>query len=245
MIRFLGKSLTEKYGLALPILFVVWLFLRSISPTIVVNVWVIFFLFAMIPTLLLKESWDAIIQNASRLFAVFPHGFFSRTNAEPIAVLSPDPEGGIPAYAAIPFKGGLWDIALRDKTVAIVPTRSIETFGAKQEVLVAHAPLVPVDSLESMEALFATTIRISKEILKLPKNAGGYFSLISALLGEDTSRAMQAQDEARLRSQVQAKAREEIESGEKQLIESLRETRSEMGQSGISRFFEKMKGKLK
>lgn len=189
----------------------------------------------------MSDLWLDLLRNESRLFIVFPHRTYSAAKAEPENILDRDPEGQVPAYQGEYFGGALGTFMLRDHKFAIVPSTSVETFGKGKEVRVVYSPVIPADNLETLESLFGGTVRIAKLVSFLGKKAETWFSLINILQGENTARYMSAMEEARLEAISQVKNRELIESGEKELIQSLRATRSDMTKSPLSKFYERIR----
>ncbi len=159
-------------------------------------------------------------------------------------MLDRDPEGNIPAYEGRLFGGSGGDIMLRNHKFAVAPTASIETFGRNQEVAVVHSPIVPVNSLDTLESMFGGTVRIVRKTSFLGKKPECWFSLLNGLSGEDTTQNLLSMEESRLEAEVNIKAREQIESGESALMASIRATRVDMTQGALSKFWERMKGRM-
>lgn len=235
-------SLWKRYGwIFIPVL-IFWLLTHALPlPPFRINVWFWMFLLIMFPMFGLNEIWGDWFRHQSKTGVVFPEFKDSSNSRISSLSLDIDPTGAIPPYETILHNGTNSIFNLRDKSIAVVPVRSVELFGKQKNWRLIHAPVVPIPA-DALVGFFGGSLNVAKEVSYIKEDSPAWFSLLNSLQGEDIPSNMQFMDEFRLHCIRIQQSRGMIETGEKELIESLKELHREMGkQSWFAKQIERVK----
>ncbi len=219
-----------------------WIGIHALPlPAFPVNVWFWMFLLIMFPMFGLNEIWGDWFRHQSKSGVIFPEFKDSSNSQRSSLPLDVDPSGTIPPYETILHNGTNAIFNLRDKYIAIVPTRAVETFGKGKNWRLVHAPVVPIPA-SALVGFFGGSLGVAKEISYIKEDQPAWFSLLNSLQGEDTPSNIRFMDEFRLHCIRIQQSRGMIETGESELIESLKELHKGMANRGwLSKQVERVK----
>ncbi len=157
-------SLWKRFGWVFIPVLLFWISIHALPlPAFPVNVWFWMFLLIMFPMFGLNEIWGDWFRHQSKSGVIFPEFKDSSNSQRSTLPLDVDPSGTIPPYETILHNGTNAVFNLRDKYIAIVPTRAVETFGKGKNWRLIHAPVVPIPA-SALVGFFGGSLNVAKEI---------------------------------------------------------------------------------